>query len=70
MELVGIEFEANEGQNSYIDLALTYCQDSQNFRNRWKSICAGNMCVLHYREAPGTSTSPSKHPRAGFATVY
>ena len=23
-----------------------------------------------YREAPGISTSPSKHPRAGFATVY
>ena len=23
-----------------------------------------------YREAPGTSTSPSKHLRAGFATVY
>ena len=28
------------------------------------------LTVAGYREAPGTSTSPSKHPRAGFATVY
>ena len=48
MELVGIEFEANEGQNSYIDPASTYYKDGQNFRNGWKSIRSGNTRVLHY----------------------
>ena len=48
MELVGIEFEANEGQNSYIDPASTYYQDGQNFRNGWKAIRAGDTRVLHY----------------------
>ena len=42
MELVGIEFEANAGQKSYIDPASMYYQDGQNFRNGWKSICAGS----------------------------
>ena len=30
MELVGIEFEANEGQNSYINPASEYYSDGQN----------------------------------------
>ena len=42
MELVGIEFEANEGQNSYINPASTHYQDGQNFRNGWKAIRAGH----------------------------
>ena len=47
MELVGIEFEANEGSTSYIEAGSRYYQDSQNFRNGWKSIKAGSTHVLH-----------------------
>ena len=49
VEVVGIEFEANEGSSSYIKPGSRYYQDGQNFRNGWKKIKASDDTrVLHY----------------------